>query len=82
VIDILNAQKGDIIVYGRYASGSATNPMGSLTDNRYFGIYQDFTFWSPDGGPIKLWINVIGQDGAGKAIYPSQVVNAFRGVTC
>lgn len=82
MIDIFNVQKGDIIVYGRYSSVDFINSLGPLTSERYFGIYQDFTFRSFDGEPIKLWIYLIGQDGAGKAIYPSQIVNVIRSVKC
>lgn len=82
LINILNIQKGDIIVYGRYRDGSVENPTGSLTSGRHFGIYQDFTFWSFDGGPIKLWVHLIGQDGVSKVVYPSQITNVIRGVTC
>lgn len=82
MVDIFSIQKGDIIVYGKYAEGSVSNPVGPLTSNRYFGVYQDLTFWSPDGTPVKSWICIVGQDGMHKVIHPSQVTNVIRGATC
>jgi hypothetical protein len=56
MIDIFTANVGDQVEYQNYLCSE------SLQDEKYHGIYQGFTFWSPDGRPLEMWIDLIGQE--------------------
>lgn len=73
MIDILSINKGDIVEYENYCCSD------SLKNERSFGIYQDFMFWSPDDRPVELWVNFIGKDGMKMFVRASQIINVFRG---
>jgi hypothetical protein len=72
MIDIFNAQKGDLISYQRYLCSE------SLKDEPRTGIYQGYTYWSPDGRPIELWVEVLSQEGIRKLVRASQIVQVYR----
>jgi hypothetical protein len=76
-IDILSARSGDIVIYENYLCSA------SLRDDHFVGIYQDFTYWSPDERPVELWVNLIGRNeidlGLKIFIRASQVVHIYKG---
>ena len=76
MIDIFTIRKGDKVEYQCYICSE------SLRDKRYYGIYQDYTFWSPDGRQVEMWLELIGLDpsavGLRIGIRASQVTNVYR----
>lgn len=75
MIDIFTIKPGDRVEYGPYLCSKG------LENERSYGIYRDFAYWSPDERPIELWLDLTRESESGKGmsirIRASQVTNVY-----